>query len=377
MNSLQPPLLHRPPLQPGESLPFFLGRLAHENGYHSPTLVIQLCRERLSRRDMVTRPTHPETYQVLSALTRVAADQLYAACVHRFAPTLTPPTQPAQTLTLPSGQMVFFLPNALVRAQMWAETKAQFCPLCLQLAAYHRIDWLPVAAAMCFQHQCLLQRGCPACTADIPIQALREARCPQCQFDLTRSPLTRIKKDELGLFSQTVLRAWLGLGSLPETKPPFSLPNHSPTVLYRLIDTLRWAMMRLDPYWDYLYHPQNTVDWWLGPCFAKQDLTSARSYLLYASAFKALLNWPHNFFDFLDAYKRQLGNSNHGSIQQDFDYLYRACLQRVWRHPAFDFVQDAFNHYLVDNYLSEMLARLERVQPSVFNGIERCPNENR
>lgn len=362
MNSPRPPLLHRPPLQPGESLPFFLVRLAHENCYHSPTMVSQLCRERLSRRDMVTRPTHPETYQVLSALTRVAADQLYAACAHCFAATLTPPTHPSQSLTLPSGKMVLFLPNALVKAQIWSEAKVQFCSLCLQQATYHRIDWLPVATAMCRHHQCLLQRGCPDCAVDIPLHALIEARCPQCQFDLTRSPLTWIKKDELGLFSQTVLRVWLGLGSLPETKPLFSLPDHSPTVLYRLVDTLRWAMMRLDPYWDYLYRPQNAVDWSLGPCFAKQDLTPARSYLLYASAFKALLNWPHGFFDFLDAYKRQVGNSSHASIQQDFDYLYSACLQRVWRHPAFDFVQDAFNQYLVDNYPAEMLARLQRVR---------------
>ena len=135
MNHPRPVLLHRPPLQSGESLPFFLARLADENHYHSPTMVIQLCRERLSRRDMITRPTHPETYQVLAALTRVATDQLYAACAHRFAPTMTPPTQSTQTLTLPAGKVVLFLPNALVETQIWAEARAQFCPLCLQQAA--------------------------------------------------------------------------------------------------------------------------------------------------------------------------------------------------------------------------------------------------
>ena len=362
MNHTRPVLLHRPPLQSGESLPFFLARLADENHYHSPTMVIQLCRERLSRRDMITRPTHPETYQVLAALTRVATDQLYAACAHRFAPTMTPPTQSAQTLTLPAGKVVLFLPNALVETQIWAEARAQFCPLCLQQAAYHRIDWLPVAIAMCHQHQCFLQRGCPDCAASLPLHALINARCPQCQFDLTRSPLIPVKEDELGLFSQTILHAWLGLGSLPEAKPLFSLPDHSHRVLYRLVDTLRWAMMRLDPHWNYLHRSQAIVDWPTRPCFAKPELTPTWSYLLYASAFKALLNWPHGFFDYLDAYKQQVGKPNSGSVQKDFGYLYSACLQRVWQHPAFDFVQDAFNQYLVDNYPAARLARLQRVR---------------
>lgn len=362
MNSPWPPLLHRPPLQPGESLPFFLIRLAYENSYHVPTMVIQLCRERLSRRDTVTRPTHPETYQLLSALTRVEADHLYGACVHFFAAVLTPPTHPPQSLTLPSGKVVLFLPNILTDAQIWPETNVQFCPLCLQQAAYHRIDWLPVASAVCLSHQCLLRRGCPDCAANIPLQALIEARCPQCQFDLTRSPVTRVMGDDLGLFSQTVLRTWLGLGSLPTAKPLFPLPDHSPIVLYRLVDTLRWTMMRLDPHWDYLYRPQNIVDLPLVPCFSKQDITPVRSFLLYATAFKTLRNWPHGFFDFLDAYRLQIGNSGHGFIQQDFDYLYNACIQRLWRHPAFDFVQDAFDQYLFDNYPSETLVRLHRVR---------------
>jgi hypothetical protein len=331
-------------------------------------MVMQLCRERLSRRDTITRPTRTETYRVLSELTGVDADQLYAACVHRFALILTPPTHPSQPLTLPSGKKVLFLPNALVDAQIWSEAKAQFCPLCLQQAAYHRIDWLPVASAVCLEHQCLLVRGCPDCAANIPLLALIKAHCPQCQFDLTQSPLNPVQGDALGLFSQTILRSWLGLDSLPEAKPLFILPDHSPTILYRLVDTLRWVIMRLDLHWDYLYRPLNAVDLSFSSCFSKQDITPAKSYLLYATAFKALLNWPHGFFDFLDAYKFHLGRSGHGSIQQDFDYLYIACIQKLWRHPAFDFVQDAFDQYLLDNYPSDTLVRLHRVQlnPSRF-----------
>lgn len=364
MNSPLPSLLHRPPLQPGESLPFFLLRLAHENCYHIPTMVIQLGRERLSRRDMVTRPTRSETYRVLSELTGVEADQLYAACVHRFAATLTPPSQPPQPLALPSGKMVSFLPNALMDAHLWSETKAQFCPLCWQQAPYHRIDWLPLASAVCLDHHCLLVRACPACAAHVPLQALLKARCQHCQLDLTQIPPTLLTGDTWGLFTQTVLRAWLGLAAQPPSQPLFTLPDHSPAVLYRLVDTLRRGMLRLDPHWEYLHRPLNGLDLPFFPCFSKQDFTPAKSYLLFATAFKALLNWPQGFFDFLNAYKLHLGPSDRGFIRQDFDYLYTACVQRLWRHPAFHFVQDAFDQYLLANYPAEALSRLHRSQPN-------------
>jgi hypothetical protein len=34
----------------------------------------------------------------------------------------------------------------------------------------------------------------------------------------------------------------------------------------------------------------------------------------------------------------------------DFGALYTQCLQRNWGHPAFQFVQDAFDHFLVEHY---------------------------
>ncbi len=67
MNLSSRPLLCRSPLRPSESLPSFLIRLAKENFYHSHTIVAHLCRERLTQRDQVTRPSKVETYRVLAA----------------------------------------------------------------------------------------------------------------------------------------------------------------------------------------------------------------------------------------------------------------------------------------------------------------------
>ncbi len=140
----RPVLLHRLPLQPDESLPSWLIRLAQANSYHSAKIVLQLCRERLPRRDSITQPTRTATYQVLTELTRVAADELYAASVHRFAATLIPPAYEAPTLRLPSARTVPLLRSFFLREHLWSKTDVQFCPLCLQTAPYQRLAWLPV-----------------------------------------------------------------------------------------------------------------------------------------------------------------------------------------------------------------------------------------
>ncbi len=366
----QPVLLHRLPLQPDESLPSWLIRLAQANSYHSAKMVLQLCRERLPRRDSITQPTRTATYQVLAELTRVAADELYAASVHRFAATLIPPAFEAPPLRLPSAKTVPLLRSFFLREHLWSEADVQFCPLCLQTTPYQRLAWLPVAAAVCLNHQCLLVRGCPACAQDLCLEDLLKTHCPHCQLDLTQSPVTYVSQDELGLTSQAQLQAWLGLAPGSEFHASLALPDAPPAVLYHLLDGLRWTLMSLPRAWDFFHQPSAEWDHPLFPCTCKRDLTPAKAYRLYATAFKILLNWPHRFSDFLHAYRRREGSSTHPYIQAEFGYLYLACLQKRWQHPAFHFVQEAFEHYLRDNYPGDALARLRRTRANLAMGRE-------
>ena len=55
-------LLLRCPMLPGEPLPSYLVRLAKLNSYHTPNMVAQICQERLSQPDIITRPTRAETF---------------------------------------------------------------------------------------------------------------------------------------------------------------------------------------------------------------------------------------------------------------------------------------------------------------------------
>jgi hypothetical protein len=291
---------------------------------------------------------------------------LYTASVQRFATTVIPPTYEPYSMGLPSGKTVPILQGFFLREQTWPETDVQFCPLCLQEAAYHRVNWMPLAVAVCLHHQCLLVRGCPHCTENISVADILKAQCPNCNLSLTEGPVTRVALDEFGLFSQAMLQAWLGLCRPPSAKPHYSSPAMPPTVLYWVLDGLRRAIMSIQHSWDYLYQAPKGIGIPLFPCRSKGDITPAKAYILYATTFKALVSWPQGFYDFLEAYKRRDERLATDCIQDDFGYIYLACLEKQWPDPAFRFIQQAFEQYLLDHYpTTPTLARLRRFRDRV------------
>jgi hypothetical protein len=303
MDNSRLPLLCRSPLQPNESLPSLLIRLSKENGYHSPTMVARICRERSACHDRITQPTQSQTYEVLADLVRIEVEELYAASVHRFAPVIVPPSLKRQTIVLPSGQTVRLQNYYFLREHTWPESDAQFCPLCLQDSAYHRLGWIPLAVSVCLTHHCLLVRGCPQCGQNLKISDILDTECPSCSLDLAEAPVVDVSADRTGLLSQMTIQSWLGLCSLTEAERGCLLPNQPPSVLYRFLDGLRKSIMGVRRSWDYLHKPSDSVPSRLFPCTSKSDITPAKSYILYTTAFKGVANWPNGFYGFLDAYK--------------------------------------------------------------------------
>jgi hypothetical protein len=67
-----------------------------------------------------------------------------------------------------------------------------------------------------------------------------------------------------------------------------------------------------------------------------------------------------------DAYKLRDERTEEGYVHSDLGYLYVSWLEKSWRHPAFQFVQDAFDQYLLTHYPAG-LSRLRRAQArSIF-----------
>ncbi|RPH58509.1 MAG: hypothetical protein EHM81_09875, partial [Chloroflexi bacterium] len=350
-------LRHTRPL-PGESLPSWLLRLGQLNSYTPLTIINGLCLDKLEY-DRIDCPLKAVTYQRIATLTRLDPTELYTLTSHRLAPTLTPPTDEPEFLQLPSGETVPALAQSIAARQLYPLQSVQFCPVCLKDAAYHRLDWLPLAAAVCLRHHTLLVQRCPKCSNKLNVLDIIGATCQECQFRLTHAPVVSVAGDEFGLFSQAVVQHWLGLAPAPAEN--HGLPEQPPTALYRTLDGLRRAVMMVRREWTYLHPCDLTADFF--PCRGKQEFTPAKIYVLYATACKGLIEWPRGFWEFLDAYKKRDGRTPQGQILPDLGILHMAWLERKWRHPLFDFVQEAFDQYLLDNHnITPSLLHLRRVE---------------
>jgi hypothetical protein len=365
MGSLSSSLLRRSPLLPGESLSSLLIRLADLNHYDSPTMVVRLCRERLAHREQVTRPRRTETYRALTGLTGIEADKLYAASVHQFAAVITPPHVKPQFTTLPSGEAVPILTRAHSSHVRFDET--QFCPLCLKELAYHRLAWMSLAVSVCLDHRCLLLHSCPDCQARIRIRDVLKAQCHECGFDLAEAPTISLAADEFGLSCQAAIQSWL-------CTPPdadlgvwnLGLPDEPPAVLYRVVDGLCRILRRTQDGWGYLHKSPPIKHSQVLPCETKSDFTPAKSYILYTTAFKSIVAWPRGFSDFLEACERTDGLSK--SQTADPGRMRRTLAAKSWNHASLNFVQDAYDQYLVKRSVEHpflvMLGRL-RSKPAL------------
>lgn len=334
-------------------MPSWLARLEEANGYNrQPGLLMSLLLGPRRAPDRLgDRPgyaTDPETYRHLETLAGAAASNLWAATIHRFAPTLTAPGRTAVELALPGGVTLPLLDTGSLQKRLRAESRGAFCPRCLAEAAYHRLLWIPVAVSACLRHRSLLVHRCGCCGAPPTVRDIVARACRACGADLTTCPCVSVEGDALGLFAQRVIQSWL-LGEPLPRDPAFPLPDLPAKVAYRIVDGLRLLAQGAGPSWPHLHPAPQGLDGVAQGFF----LTPAQSYALYATALKALLHWPRGFHEFLDAYTaREAGDDqqNDGGLAPKLGAFYSAWVGRRWRHEAFGFLQEAFDQYLLDRY---------------------------
>jgi predicted site-specific integrase-resolvase len=359
------PFLCRSPLLPGESLASLLVRLSLLNAYPSPGVVISIGKERLSVKDVLMQPRCAETYDALADLTQLAPETLYRATPHAFAERLTLPGDELPTAELVAREVVPLLSPGMLQHHIWPTQRTSYCPFCLQEGAYHRQVWMLCALNVCLAHHCLLLRECQTCQAPLGVTDIVKGQCSKCQFDLTTAVAVDMSGDEFGFFAQTTLLSWFGIGSegarayfaRPDSlranwlQWSSSLPPQSGSVLYRLVTGIQRSLFGIGPEWSY-WHPVSSHFW--APSVSQQarlqSLTPGMAYLLLATAFQAVVNWPHNFYTFLDAYQERAGRTTTPTFSRDFGTLYHLCLAKRWSSPHFQFVQEAFDDYLVESY---------------------------
>src|SRR5260370_20622406 len=348
-------LLRRLCLQTNESLSSLLMRLSRANHYQPLTIlsdqIPSSIRGEGQIKDRLACPYQPSTYEYIAAIAKLEVSVLYAATPHSFAHVITPSDNTINQIKLLDGTSAPLLAPGIASKQLRPTRTAQFCPLCLKAAPYHRLIWVPTAVSACLENQCLLVTNCQSCGKKVSVHDIIAAQCSACGSSLTEAETLSLDGDKFGLFSQYLIQSWLMSNPTPRDTA-IQLPEQPPRVLYRILDGLRQAISTLgDPMWHYL-HKVDTMPLEITPKQERQTLVPYESYCLYATACKGLVDWPQGFYEFLRAYKTQrIGvQPIHGGPKVDLGNLYTQWLQDYWQHPAFAFVQEAFEKYFAANY---------------------------
>jgi hypothetical protein len=347
-----PLLLRRGRLLPRESLPSLVVRLAQANCYDPVTTLNQVCLE-VSGKDRLDWPSKGETYERLFELSWIDPYRLHDATGHYFAGALTPPGVEIASLQVPKGGILPVLPPEIADEHLRPSAAAQFCPMCLKKAPYHRVGWMPVAAAVCVRHKQLLVDRCPNCRAKVSIRAIVEdCHCRRCGIDLSKVRSPWVADDSFGLDAQRFIQWWLKVGRRPADPAHYGLlPQLNPRLLLYLVAGLVASIRFLGSDWSYMHQPSTQSP--LEPFGRiKGRPTPDQSYRLYTTAFKALVDWPQGFHEFLQAYTLRDGPRARSGVFEDLGSLYSRWLGGRWKQPAFDFVQSTFAHYLVDAYVT-------------------------
>ncbi len=353
------PLLNRCPLEPDESLPSLLARLQAANYYASPRAMADVCRPHLPPGENLSLPHLAETWPVLSAVTRLPPTDLYHASFHPYTAALALPWETVSSVSLPDGKEVPLLSARIRRLFLRPLHDAQYCPVCLADGRYHRRPWWNLLAAICPQHECLLQRGCPHCQQKLPVAAIVTGQCPSCAGDLTTVSVVSVSDDTWGLWVHRQLHAWWGDVPAPSLPSQVTLPHHPTSVLLDVLRGLVTAAAR----WP--VEQRHPIPLAAPPPSQPHELPSpAGVYQTYATVMKALVNWPQGFHDFLATYRQRPGVAA-GQVTVEFDPLYRNLLEEKWQRSELAFVQDAFDAFLAAHYpLSRSVTSLDRYRRS-------------
>lgn len=329
-----PPLLNRSFLYPGESLSSLLVRLRKSNYYETKEAIKAIYNPYLPQRDNLFLPNHWTTFEVLSGMTKLNTEELYNATGHKF----------ADLLAHYYRKISYFgdkpkLDPRLLGDYFWTDTHGQYCPLCLAEVAYHRLVWTPIITTVCLKHECLLVHECPHCKAKMSVEEIVNAQCSTCNFALVDTPTISVAKDKIGLLSQQILQFWLN--PTETSLPDCQLPEAPPAVLFQVVEVFRKNKQKD---MKHLYTPPFEASY--PQQVAKSLLQQSQAYISYATAMTVLVNWPNGFYNLLDT---MLRNSTK-NIPRDLGQLYTIWLDRKWRVETFQFIQDAFDDYLIDHY---------------------------
>lgn len=173
-------LSHTPIPFPDEFIASFLLRASYPNGYQSPQKMLNsagISIYKLSYNSIFTDEI--KVKKIIENLN--FSDDLLKLVIRKTPPPL---------------QYFIWDNDKRIQAQLLSFSLNKFCSICLENNGYWRKNWLLKPLTICPEHKIKLTINCPECYNILPINRSSLFECPTCKFDLRKSPIKSIKKDD-------------------------------------------------------------------------------------------------------------------------------------------------------------------------------------
>jgi TniQ len=207
----------------------------------------------------------------------------------------------------------------------------RICPRCLAEDSYYRRSWDCLLVTTCPKHACLLVEACPRCREPFRWTRRRRLKRCRCKYNLARIQPEILPADELALAShlQTLCGDNTYLRELT-----------SPVASLNLLDFTSALLFLTSQFQEGNQRAGHT-----GKHLPIHSLTEGHQLL--GQAYRVFLNWPHNYYAFLDTIRNKTAPSSKATLTgfyREFGHFYSNLFEKMTA-PSFDFLRTGFTNY--------------------------------
>lgn len=351
--------LRIPKIYPDEFLPSYLHRTAHANSYDAYGIFKSVINDRTclyGEKENLDNPIRPETYSVIERLCGLPEGEAILHTVHIYSDILVPFEKEPEFITMSTGENVYLSSHETCRRSCRSIKQAAFCPSCLVEAAYYRLDWHLLSTTACLKHDILLVDCCDVCGSVLSVSDIVNCHCSKCNFDLRKSEVCSIAKDGLSQGVQLILNSWMGIGESRSLIEGVSINTQ-----YKLFTGIRHCIQKRRN-WKHLYEfPDFDVSKLTDKDLEKWILPIKYLHKLNVASITPFFTFPYCMQGFWRDYADSNKNKN---VSLGLGNLYWGWLEKRWLSEEFDFLQDAYNEFLVSEaeILYPGIAKSRRIQ---------------
>lgn len=207
--------------------------------------------------------------------------------------------------------------------------KQKICPECFKKNRYIKKEWDLALLTVCPIHQCMLIDNCLNCQQYIRIHRKNFHRC-DCGFNLLKSPIIPVSENE-SMLSKIIY-------SKANSEFKVNIMAGVPILNLNLHELVRVLMFMAK------FIEVNGENYRFRSLMASKTMNLV-VHVLMNQVLKIFLNWPFNFYSFLDNFPSHFQKTNLGGISSHFGNFYLG-MNSEFNNESFHFFIKAFHAYI-------------------------------